>query len=66
MQIESTSIDQSIIRIKVVLILMYFKRLVLAGRSQEKLTEVKELCVKRGCEKCVIFPLDVAIQDECR
>ena len=41
-------------------------RLVLAGRSQEKLFEVQEQCTKLGSEKSCIYPLDVSKQDECR
>lgn len=48
------------------LFLYLLSRLVLAGRSQEKLFEVQDLCIKQGCEKCCIYPLDVAKQDDCR
>jgi len=49
--------------------LHYAKRkykLVLAGRSQEKLFEVQDLCTKQGSLKCCVYPLDVAKQDDCR
>jgi short-subunit dehydrogenase len=56
----------SVLRLLFFFSLMFDVRLVIAARSQQKLEEVKEQCVKRGADKCIIYPLDVSKQDECR